>query len=512
VSAQTNFRLAEILGVFTLASDLATGQPLDHGLRRTLLAMAIGAEAGLDEDQLRDVYYVALLGSAGCVLDSAAMAGFVEDDIAFRADMFGLDLTNPVVAAKYFARTVGRGQTPARRATQLLGISAQIKAIGRDVALHVGGVIDLGPEVRTALGQCDEHWNGKGSVLGLHGEQISVAARLFRLAQDIEVFDRLGGPAEAEAVVLRRAGTYYDPKLAARFTEHVEEVMFALEVESIWDAVLAAEPTPPRLLGRDEFDPVAQQIATVIDLRSAYTVGHSPAVAALAESTARQLGLGPHDARLLHSAGLLHDLGRAGVPVAVWEKAGPLSVAERELIERHPATTELLLARSLGLGRLGAVAGLHHERLDGSGYRGIAGSSLPVTARVLAAADAYQSLREPRPHRAALDAPSGAAALRAQVQEGKLDGDVVAALLAVSGEPGPDLPTTLPDGLSSLEAQILRLVVRGMTNRQVADSLVLAPKAVGRHLESIYAKVDVSTRIGARLFAVEHGLAGLPIR
>ena len=90
-----------------------------------------------------------------------------------------------------------------RRATKLVGLSTQATAVCRDVALRVGGILDLGDEVRQALGQCDEHWNGKSGVLGLKGEQISVHARLFRLAQDIDVFHRSGraaGSASRERV------------------------------------------------------------------------------------------------------------------------------------------------------------------------------------------------------------------------------------------------------------------------------------------------------------------------
>jgi HD-GYP domain-containing protein (c-di-GMP phosphodiesterase class II) len=498
-------RLAEVVACLSLTTDLATGQPLEHGLRRTLLAVGLGVECGFDDDQLHDTYYVALLGSVGCVLNGAAMAKFLDDDIALRAGMFQVDMDNPFVALRYLGGSVAQG-TPFRRLANLVGLATQSVAICRDVALGVGRILDLGEEIAQALGQCDEHWNGKNGVLGLKGEQISVHARIFRMAQDIDVCYRTGGLQAAVALVQQRSGTTYDPRLAAAFIAHAAELLGQLEVTSIWEATLGAEPDPARVLDAAAFDTVAHQVANFIDMRSAYTVGHSPAVAALAETAAHRLGLDADDQLTLRNAALLHDLGRAGVPVAIWDKSEPLTARERQQVERHPALTELVLARSAGLGRLGTLAGLHHERLDGSGYRGVTATSLPLTSRVLAVADAYQSKLEPRSYRAPLSAADAATQARAMVRAGKLDGDVVQAVLEAVGHGGHRPTMALPSGLTRREVEVLSLLVRGMSNRQIAESLVLAPKTVGRHIESIYSKIGVSSRVGATLFAVEHGV------
>jgi HD-GYP domain-containing protein (c-di-GMP phosphodiesterase class II)/DNA-binding CsgD family transcriptional regulator len=510
MAAPSTLRLVEVLAALSLSTDLATGQPLEHGLRRTLLATWLAVESGLKDDELRDAYYVALLGSVGCVLDSAALASFVEDDITFRADMFTLDMADPLVAARYFGRTVGRGHGAVRRVGRLIGLARQSVAICRDVAVGVGGILDLGPQVRQALGECDEHWNGKGAVLGLKGEQISVYARLFLLAQDVEVFYRIGGTQAAVSVVERRSGTYYDPRLASLFAAHAVEFLSRSEVASTWDAVLGAEPAPARMLDDADFDTVAHQVANFIDIRSAYTVGHSPAVAALAEGAAHRLGLGPADALTLREAGLLHDLGRAGVPVALWDKVDPLTASERARLQRHPGLTELVLARSSGLGHLGTLAGLHHERLDGSGYRGVSAASLPITARVLATADTYQSKVERRPYRAPLTPAAAAAHVRREADAGRLDGDAVRAVLEVAGQAERVAYREFPSGLTSREVDVLRLVVRGMSNREIAVALFLAQKTVGHHVERIYHKIGVSTRVGATIFAIQSGLATMP--
>jgi HD-GYP domain-containing protein (c-di-GMP phosphodiesterase class II) len=499
-------RLAEVIASLALATDLATGQPLEHGLRRALLAVWLGQELGLSDDELSTTYYVALLGSVGCILDGAVFSEFVRDEIAVRERMVLLDPSKQFEVAAFFLRHAGAGDPPLRRLSKFLSLGRQQQAVCRDVALQVGGLLDLGPAVREALGQCDEHWNGKGSVLGLKGEQINLAARLFILCHDVEVFNRAGGPDAAMTVVRERAGKMYDPRIAALFAQIGPSLLNRLQSEPAWDTILAIEPEQMKLLPPAEFDEVAHKVANFIDMRSPYTVGHSPAVALLAEATARKLGLSGSEAVSLRQAGLLHDLGRAGVPVSAWNKTEPLSEEEWERMRRHPSLTELVLSRSSALGHLGTLAGMHHERLDGSGYRSISAASLPVTARILAAADSYETKLEPRPHRPAMTPALAADDLLNQALAGKLDREVVDAVLAAAGQQPKPAKRQLPAGLSEREAEVLCLAVRGLSNREIAETLVVSPKTVGHHLENIYSKIGVSTRVGATLFALQHGL------
>ncbi len=120
----------------------------------------------------------------------------------------------------------------------------------------------------------------------------------------------------------------------------------------------------------------------------------------------------------------------------IWDKTGQLGAGERERIRLYPYLTERILSQAPTLARLGALAVQHRERLDGSGYpRGLTAGSMSVAARTLAAADAYQSLREPRPHRAALGADAASSRLRHEVRDGRLDTDAVEAVLAAAGHP-----------------------------------------------------------------------------
>jgi HD-GYP domain-containing protein (c-di-GMP phosphodiesterase class II) len=506
-------RLAEIVGSLSLATDLASGWPLEHGLRRSLLAVWLGSELGLDQDELSDTYYVGLLGSVGCTIESTLFADYTADDIAAAARTATVDFTSRLSTTAFALRTFGAGQPPLRRirmlATAAAAGSDQFQAVCRDVAVRVADMLDIGESTQQALAQCHERWNGRGGPRRLKGDHIRLAARIFHVAHDAEIYNRIGGPETAVAIARRRAGRLYDPAVAERFAELAPSLFHQLEAEPIWEAVLAAEPSPFRWLSGAEVDGVAESIAKFVDLRSSYTLGHSSAVGALAEATAERLGLAAEEARTLRRAGLLHDIGRLGVPVAVWNRTEPWTKAERERARKHPTLTELVLARSTTLGPLGTLAGLHHERLDGSGYRGVTAASQPLAARILAGADAYQTKLEPRPHRPGYAADAAASHLRAEAAEGRLDADVVNALLARSGRTArTPTPAQARSPLSEREVEVLRLVARGLSNREMADILVISPKTVGHHVQHIYDKLGISTRVGATLFALEIGIIG----
>jgi HD-GYP domain-containing protein (c-di-GMP phosphodiesterase class II) len=321
------------------------------------------------------------------------------------------------------------------------------------------------------------------------------------------VFLRTGGVDEAVAMVRRRRGTQFDPDLADVFCEHSVELAEELADVEPWPTVLSMAPEAIPLTD-PELDQGLEAIADFADLKSPFTAGHSRGVADLAAEAGRLMALGAADVQDLRRAGLAHDLGRMGVSNAVWDKATALSDAERERVRLHPYLTERILHRVPGLARIASMAGAHHERLDGSGYsRGLRGVALSMPDRVLAAADAFHTCREHRPHRPAMPEQQAVGRVRTDVREGRLDPVAVDAVMAASGQ-RLDRRRLRPGGLTAREVEVLRLVTRGLPNRVIATTLSISEKTARNHVEHIYAKIGASNRTGATLFAIRTGMVG----
>jgi HD-GYP domain-containing protein (c-di-GMP phosphodiesterase class II) len=272
--------------------------------------------------------------------------------------------------------------------------------------------------------------------------------------------------------------------------------------------MLALEPEPHGLLDEAGCEEAYLALSDMVDMRMPFTLGHSRAVAALAEAAGKHSGLPAADIRELRWAGYTHDIGELSVPVSTWMKPGPLTAREIDAARLHPYHGERTLAALGGEGK--AVAALvlrHHERLDGGGYhRGVRGSDLSAAARILAAAEAFQTEREARPHRAALSDGAVAAKLRGAVREGTLCPEAVEAVLASAGQPARRESGRRVAGLTPREIEVLRLIAAGRTAKETARDLEIAPKTADNHIQSLYSKIGVSTRAGAALYALERGL------
>jgi DNA-binding CsgD family transcriptional regulator len=270
-------------------------------------------------------------------------------------------------------------------------------------------------------------------------------------------------------------------------------------------AVVAAEPPPVAAVDASDLGSLCLALAIFTDLKGLHLVGHSPHVAELACEAARLMGMNSAVISEVRTAGLLHDLGRTGVSSEIWNRSGPLGQADWERVRLHSYWTERVLARCPTLAAQSPVAASHHERLDGSGYhRGTAASELAPAARIVAAADVFAAMTESRSHRPALVPAQAARELVASAAAGKLDPAAAAAVVAAAGLPRPRV--AWPCDLTEREVDVLRLCARGLTNRQIADALVVSTRTVQHHLASIYDKIDRRTRAGAAVFAVEHGL------
>jgi HD-GYP domain-containing protein (c-di-GMP phosphodiesterase class II) len=509
---RSHVRLAELVAALSLGIDLGFGQPMEHVLRQCLIALRLAEGLGLDEEERAVVYYTGLLVNVGCHSDAHEQAKWFGDDIGAKSIKYDHE---PRSLAMTFAgmRFIGAGNPPLHRFRlglefvisghrEVDGMIEHHAAIARSMAEHLG----LSEEVLEAIGAAYERWDGRGWPGELRGDEVPLAARIAQVAEFVEVANRIGGVEAARRLARERRGEQFDPAVADLIETEAEVILSGLDGVATWDAVIEAEPALAVVLSGERFDAALTAIADFVDLKSPYFLGHARAVSELAAEAGRALGMSEDELRTLRRAGLVHDLGRMGVSNAIWDKRGPLAAGEWERVRLEPYVTERMLCQSDALAPLAAIAVQHRERLDGSGYpRALSGAAISQPARVLGAADAYQAMREPRPHRPPLSDGDAAAELRGEVRAGRLDGDAVEAVLGAAGH-RVSRRREGPAGLTQREVEVLRLLARGLSNKEIAQRLVISPKTVGNHVEHIYAKIGASTRAAAGLFAMRQGL------
>ncbi|TML60083.1 MAG: HD domain-containing protein [Actinobacteria bacterium] len=175
----------------------------------------------------------------------------------------------------------------------------------------------------------------------------------------------------------------------------------------------------------------ATALVATLDARDRYTAGHSAAVAVYARDIAARLALSQKEQRRAHLCGLVHDIGKVGLPPGLLEKPGPLTLEERRQMEMHTSIGEKILLKVDDYAEIAAIVRHHHERVDGGGYPdGLHGGEIPVLSKIIAVADAYDAMTSDRPYRDAM--PSRVARLRlAQAVETQFDTTVVAAFEAI---------------------------------------------------------------------------------
>lgn len=506
--------MAELVGVLSLVSDLGMGRPMEHALRQCLLALHLGERAGVDDADRAALYYAGLLAWAGCHVDAYEQAKWFGDDHTLKSSADDVDFANVRADLGFTWRHLGVGTplTSRVRAGLLFVGGGGIKDLEVMLENHWLAVeslatgLGLDERVRATIKQTFERWDGRGAPDGAAGDEIMLTSRLLNVADVVEIYHRQGGVQAAIDVARARAGTQFDPAVVDLFCTAAGALFDEIDATDSWTAVMAAEPGTRHPLDDATLDGALEAIADFTDVKSPYTIGHSRGVADLAGTAAADMGLGAERPADVRRAALLHDLGRIGVSNGIWDKRGALNVSETERVRLHPYLTQRTLAASPGLRALGEIAIQHHERLDGSGYpHGLTRETMTPGGRVLAAADMYRAKTEPRPHRPAVGGLEAAAVLRDEVHAGRLDGDAVEAVLRAAGHRTRRRRESVA-GLTAREIEVLRLLARGLSNKEIAKELGIARKTAGRHIEHIYEKTGATNRALASLWAARHGL------
>ncbi len=512
-------RTAELIAALCLATDLGMAFPFEHGLQTTVIAMRLADRLGIDRRSASETYYACLLSHAGCTTEAHVAAEVFGGSLttSFNPLMYGsardvltgLLRALPDPGSPALVRTL---QT-ARRLPRMARETRPSLSAACEVAGMLADRVGAPPSVPGLLAHLTERWDGKGPLRRAKGEEIPLPMRIVHVATDAAFQRLLGGAEHARDLVRERAGHAFDPEVAACLVDDASKILALEAGTSAWEEVLASEPLPALVLEAEALDRALAAMGNFADLISPYLAGHSAGVAELAGSAAHACGIDAVGAAAIRRAGLLHDLGRVAVHARIWQKPGPLTADEWEQVRLHPYHTERVLSRSPFLSALSPIAEAHHERLDGSGYhRRATGAELGVPARLLAAADAYHAMTEPRPHRDPLPPERAAQVLAEEASAGRLDPDAVAAVLESAGQRAPRLER--PAGLTDREAEVVAMLARGLQTKQVARALGISVKTADRHIQNAYRKIGVSSRAAATLFAMEHGLVAwgeLPI-
>ncbi|MCV2491071.1 LuxR C-terminal-related transcriptional regulator [Geodermatophilus sp. YIM 151500] len=503
-------RLAEVCAALSLTTDLASGAPFEKGLRTCVVATAFAELLGADEADRTAVFYAALLRSLGCTAHASENAALFLDDVAFQAAFKRLDPGAPAVfdrQLRAFGAWAPAQQDGLRqRFLRLAPVDGPRAARACcEVSRALGGLLGLPVRAVDALDDVYERWDGLGLPGVRRGEELSWVARVVHVAEQAVFAHADGGVPAARAEVVRRAGGHLDPGLAAAFVSDAGDLLAALAAPDLLVAVVAAEPGPAPVVGPADRTALCRALAAVADLKGRWLLGHSGHVAAVADAGAVASGFPDAERPSVQAAALLHDLGRVTVSSAVWDRPGPLGAADRERVRLHAYWTDRILRRCPALADLAGPAAAHHERCDASGYhRGVGSTDLSRAARLLAAADVFAAVTEPRPYRGAGTPDSARAVLAAEVAAGRLDREACDAVLTGAG--ATPVRAAWPCGLTGREVDVVRLAARGRSDRAIAAQLGISPRTVGHHLAHVYDKTGRRTRAGVAVFAMEHGL------
>lgn len=479
-----NIHRIDALKALAFMGDLSMGQPIGHSCRVAKLADALAQALGLEAGMRADLLQVALLRWSGCTANAADVAQTISDDVAGRAAMLALqtDRIHLLVAPESLPQRVG-----------------EISAIHCEVSAVIAELLGLRLSVAQALRCTFERWDGLGQPRGLRGDAIPQAILIVSLAGDLEIFARVYGLAGAQAMLKERAGTHYPADHVAVVCEYAQR----------WLTAMAQEPDPS-FDTSEPGEPVDAMVslavvADAIDLKLPWLVGHSRAVSRLAASLARRLGLAPAQQAHVARAGLLHGLGRVGIPNALWNPQAPLTIEEREKIRLSTYWTGRAARQIRRLEQEAEIASWVGERLDGSGhFRGVGEAATPMVYRVLPVAATWTALQARRPWRSAVSAAEASRQMAQQAQQGLFDARVVQAL----DDPVPAAPRPAASRsiLTARELDVLRRISLGDSNKDAARELGISPATVRTHIESVFRKLGATSRAAATLKASAMGL------
>ncbi len=469
----------EAVQVLAMVGDLSMGQPTNQSIRAALLAERLALADGAQAGACAHVRLVTLLRWSGCTANASGFSSLLGDDVAGRDAM----LTDTL---------------PANNSMTFTSVEP-LARIHCEVSSVIAQAMNLPVEVDIGLKRVWEQYDGGGLPERLSDPQIPRLVYYTNLASDLEILTRAHGMDEGLRMIAARADSKYPLALVRLLAANAKA----------WLDAIDAPPCPAEIPALAE--PVSLTIvADMIELKLPWLMGYSRRVADLATRAAQLAGLPVAQQRCIGRAALIHGIGRAAVPNTLWQRSGKLGSADWEKVRLVPYWTARAGVQIPSLRAEATLASHVYERLDGSGYyRDLDAGSLAMPQRILAAACASVALCMPRPWRQAWTAPEAAQCLIAEAAAGRFDGAAVNVVLAAAGSAGAAGadPAVLPKKvLSERETAVLRRLSLGESNKEVARALQISPSTVGTHIESIFRKLECSTRTAATLKGLTLGV------
>lgn len=445
----TDISLAQVLSALSFALDLTEGAVPGHALRSCVLGMRLAHELGLPSHDLAGLYYALLLKDVGCSSNAARLCQILGggDERRVKAGVKLEDWTRPgqpkASTLRLLWDTVLPDAGPLMRAAGIVKIgltqhrnNEEMIALRCDRGAQILRKLGLGYATAEAVRGLDEHWDGSGYPERRIGNAIPIESRIMAVAQHLDVFASEAGTEAAMQVLQQRGGRWFDPELV-RIAMHLHSQ------NDLWQNALSETPENDvrkaalglvhdnfERLAAADIDVICEVFSEVVDAKSSFTYRHSMGVTKAAVQIATRLGLNSERMQLVHRAALLHDLGKLSVPNSILDKPGKLNDDEWKVMKQHPGLTREILMRIEPFGELAAIAGAHHEKLDGTGYPDrLLAHQLPLEARIIAVADVYGALTEDRPYRPGMQIEQALAILARDLPH-KLDATCYEALVA----------------------------------------------------------------------------------
>ncbi len=408
---------SEIISALSFAIDLTEDAAPGHALRSCLLGMRIARALGMTAKELESLYYALLLKDVGCSSNGSRLGHKVRRD-EHRENEAATDPRKPRARETQRAFKLIQGEMHAeaplrQRFRRLLHMEPRQRSSDQEMILlrcergaKITRKLGLSAATCDTVFALDERWDGAGGPLRRQGQAIPLLARIVTLAEHLDAFACECTPAVAMDRMLEQSGRWFDPELVqvAFALDHAGQLwthcLPADDLDLCRQLVIGLDPEASHGVDADEIDRICEAFADVVDAKSPFTYQHSLGVAQIAVSMGTTLALPPDRLRVVQRAALLHDLGKLAVPNTILDKSGRLSVEEWHAVIEHPRLTQQILSRIEPFAELAAIAGAHHEKLDGSGYpNGLREDQLGIESRVIAVADTYRAMTEGRPYR-----------------------------------------------------------------------------------------------------------------